>query len=333
MLLDRISSVSSALLLLAALPLVLAHGDEHEHSGMAMEMGSTHGNMTTGATVAATSAVPNNYFRYPEFAGWMYAHIALMTIAWAIILPIGKHLAGYTYLVSRQLCIFCSLQDRWVITRRVETDWYIAVVFSVARSRFTIPSQVAFLAVNGLGLFTSIIYDAKTPDLYPNNAHHKMGWAVTWIAAVWFLMTFVNLYMARSEKAKERHAMTADNIAQYDRLQNHRWSRDSSHDSATLCSGSRTPSSDSVPLHKQENPEDADEEEGSEEQGFIQNNPVDRFLSRKIPRISSGRALTAFKVVFTLIERCIPVLGFVSLLSGGVVFGGLYVSNDNQDCA
>lgn len=108
MLLDRISSVSSALLLLAALPLVLAHGDEHEHSGMAMEMGSTHGNMTTAATIAATSTVPNNYFRYPEFAGWMYAHIALMTIAWAIVLPIGKHLAGYTHLVPRQLCIFAA---------------------------------------------------------------------------------------------------------------------------------------------------------------------------------------------------------------------------------
>lgn len=158
-----------------------------------------------------------------------------------------------------------------------------------------------------------------------------MGWAVTWIATVWFLMTFVNLYMARSEKAKERHAMTADNIAQYDRLQDHRWSRDSSHDSATLCSGSRTPSSDSVPLHKQESPEYADEEEGSEEQGFIQNNPVDRFLSRKIPRISAGRAFTAFKVVFTLIERCMPVLGFVNLLSGGVVFGGLYVSSENDE--
>ncbi|KAG9948537.1 hypothetical protein KCU85_g4916, partial [Aureobasidium melanogenum] len=287
MLLDRISSVNPALLLLAALPLVLAHGDEHEHSGMAMDMGSTHVNMTAAATVAAPSAAPSNYFRYPEFAGWMYAHIALMTIAWAIVLP-------------------------------------VAVVFSVARSRFTIPAQVAFLAVNGLGLFTSIIYDAKTPDLYPNNAHHKMGWAVTWIAAVWFLMTFVNLYMARSEKAKERHAMTADNIAQYDRLQNHRWSRDSSHDSATLCSGSRSPSSDSIPAHKLASPEDFEEEDGSEEQAFIQSNSVDRFLSRKVPRISSGRALTAFKVIFTLIERCMPVLGFVSLLSGGVVFGGLY---------
>ncbi|KAI4716928.1 hypothetical protein E4T48_06898 [Aureobasidium sp. EXF-10727] len=282
MLLDRISLTSSAGLLLAVLPLVAAHGDEHEHSGMAMNVGNTH-NMTA----AVTPAVPHNYFRYPGFAGWLYVHIALMTIAWAVVLP-------------------------------------IAVVFSVARSRFTTPAQFAFLAVNGLGLFTSIVYNAKTPDFYPNNAHHKMGWAVSWIATAWLLMTFLNLYMARCEKARERHAMTADNIAQYDRLQDHRWSRDSGHDSATLCSGSRSPSSESVPLHKLESPGDVDEEGASEDQGFIQNNPVDRFLSCRIPRISSGRALTAFRVIFTLIERCMPVLGFVSLISGGVVFGGLY---------
>jgi hypothetical protein len=145
-----------------------------------------------------------------------------------------------------------------------------------------------------------------------------MGWAVSWIATAWLLMTLLNLYMARYEKIKERHAMTADNIAQYDLLQgqDHRWSRDSGHDSATLCSESRSPSSESVPLQKLEMPEEGEEDDGSEEQGFIQNNRVNRFFSRRV----------TFKVVLTLIERCMPVLGFASLVSGGVVYGGLYVS-------
>ncbi|KAI4760621.1 hypothetical protein E4T52_07468 [Aureobasidium sp. EXF-3400] len=290
MVLDRAFQTGSVALLLAALPLVAAHGDEHEHTAMPIDIGSTHTNIASAAIATAVPAVPHNYFRYPGFAGWMYAHITLMTIAWAVVLP-------------------------------------VAVVFSVARSRFTIPAQFAFLAVNGLGLFTSIIYNAKTPDFYPGNAHHKMGWAVSWIATVWFLLTFLNLYMARYEKIKQRHAMTADNIAQYDRLQNqdHRWSRDSGHDSATLCSGSRSPSLDSAALPKFEMPEGGDEEiDSSEEQGFIHEHSVDRFFSRRIPRSSSGRALTAFKIVFTLLERCMPVLSFASLVSGGVVYGGLY---------
>jgi hypothetical protein len=93
MVLNRMFLTGSAVLLLAALPLVAAHGDEHAHSGMAMDMGSIHINMTSAATTATTSPdVPHNYFRYPGFAGWMYAHIILMTIAWAVVLPIGKNL-------------------------------------------------------------------------------------------------------------------------------------------------------------------------------------------------------------------------------------------------
>jgi hypothetical protein len=89
---DFIYLFASGILLLAAPPLVAAHSDELEHSRMAMNMGSTHVNMTSSTPAAVTQAVPHNYFRYPGFAGWMYAHIALMTIAWAVVLPVGKEL-------------------------------------------------------------------------------------------------------------------------------------------------------------------------------------------------------------------------------------------------
>jgi len=96
--LGRVPLDMSAALLLAILPLAAAHGDEHEHSGMTMDMGSTHTNATSVATAAmASSAIPVNYFRYPQFAGWMYAHIASMTIAWAIILPAGKQSTSNTH--------------------------------------------------------------------------------------------------------------------------------------------------------------------------------------------------------------------------------------------
>jgi hypothetical protein len=92
---NRISLAGSGILLLAALPLVAAHGDEHEHFGSTMNMESTHHNMTSPMAATVTQAVPHNYFRYPGSAGWMYAHIALMTIAWAVVLPVGKELVTY----------------------------------------------------------------------------------------------------------------------------------------------------------------------------------------------------------------------------------------------
>lgn len=63
-------------------------------------------------------------------------------------------------------------------------------MFSLARSRYTLALQLAFLTVNALGLIVGVIYNSSTPDLYPNNAHHKMGWMAT---AVVLVQTFVGL--------------------------------------------------------------------------------------------------------------------------------------------
>lgn len=54
-------------------------------------------------------------------------------------------------------------------------------MFSLARSRYTLPTQLVFLATNALGVLFSTVYNAKTPDLYPHNAHHTLGWLVTWV--------------------------------------------------------------------------------------------------------------------------------------------------------
>lgn len=48
-----------------------------------------------GASMAGSGPLlelPPTYFNHPEFAAWLYAHIALMTIAWTVILPLGKQL-------------------------------------------------------------------------------------------------------------------------------------------------------------------------------------------------------------------------------------------------
>lgn len=191
--------------------------------------------------------------------------------------------------------------------------------------------------MNALGIFTSIIYNSKTPDLYEHNVHHKIGWVVTWVAVGWFLLAFANMYMDRT---KTRHAMTTRNMAQYDRLQDfsvdqqdQRWSRDSAgRSSATLCSGSRSPSSDSVPQHKleptdEEQGEDNQDEDGTfEDRGFLRNTLTDRFLSSRLPRLASTGTSMLFKVPYVVFERIMMILAFFALTTGGVVCGGLFVS-------
>ncbi len=56
-------------------------------------------------------------------------------------------------------------------------------MLSLARSRYTLPAQLVFLSANGGGVLFSAIYNASTPDLYPNNAHHKVGWIATWVVS------------------------------------------------------------------------------------------------------------------------------------------------------
>ncbi|KAH6614735.1 hypothetical protein B0J18DRAFT_306625 [Chaetomium sp. MPI-SDFR-AT-0129] len=119
---------------------VLADGG-HEH-------GHAHGSESGGMKMSDADKplpedqYPPTYFAHPEHGAAIYAHIALMVVAWVFALP-------------------------------------VAVMFSLARSRYTLAAQFAFLAANAGGVLLAVIYNANTPDLYPNNAHHKIGWIAT----------------------------------------------------------------------------------------------------------------------------------------------------------
>merc|ERR1712036_46068 len=113
----------------------------------------------------------------------MGGHIIVMTLTWTVILP-------------------------------------LATVFSVAQSRFALPSQVVFFLANAVGLVLGTIYNANTPDLYENNAHHKMGWVFTWFAAAWIILGVLNIYAGRFVKNR-RHSgerMSFANMTRYSRL-------------------------------------------------------------------------------------------------------------------
>ncbi len=61
-------------------------------------------------------------------------------------------------------------------------------MLSLARSRYTLLSQFIFIATNGAGVLLGVIYNTNTPDLYPNNSHHKLGWIVTWVVGAQVLI-------------------------------------------------------------------------------------------------------------------------------------------------
>lgn len=236
-----------------------------------------------------------SYFANGEHTGSMIAHAALMVLAWVFILPIG-------------------------------------VMFSIAKHKLALPVQFLFLILNSIGLLFGIIFDAGTPDLYPNNAHHKIGWAATWIIGAQVLMGLLLAYSRRSSRASgsshERAAflpLSATNMTQvHHELQteaNYRWSGDSGQ-------GTEPPSpieNDSMTLHKTEMEDDevASDDGAYAGRRFLHNTPIDHFLSTRIPSLVSQRVGTLMTIAYTIIERMCLILGFACICTGGVAYAGI----------
>ena len=86
----RPSFVITALSLLEVLPLALAHSSDG-HVGESMGRGSIResSNLVSSAMNTSSTAL-QSYFSYPEYSTLIIAHIFIMTVAWFIVLPIGK---------------------------------------------------------------------------------------------------------------------------------------------------------------------------------------------------------------------------------------------------
>ena len=234
-------------------------------------------------------------------------------------------------------------------------------MFSIARSRFTLPSQLAFLIVNAFALVLGLIYNHKTPQLYENSSHTTTGWAITWIASAWVFMALIQTYtgpsQARSTEDEEVQQMTTANMARYQRVQDEeepdpsRWSNDSGQgterNSASLFSHSRSPSVESEnqqfagPTRKYTHDDLDSFDEESEKRGFLRNKSVDNFISRSVARFAVGRTLKVMRFFYVLCERTILIQGLVAIANGTVVYGGIGVSflqtlgvnGANQSCA
>jgi hypothetical protein len=240
------------------------------------------------------------YWSLSEHASLMYWHIGLEILAWIMILP-------------------------------------VAVMFSIARSRYALPSQLAFLATNALALVLGVVYDHKTPEMYAGNAHSKTGWGITWIASAWVLLAFVQACAGRSDAHSTEDPaaplMTTANMIRYQRVQDEelpdpsRWSDDSGQGTERN-SASRSPSLQSenqqfgTPSRRYTQDDDSFDHV-SEKRGFLRNTSVDRFFSRNVARVMVGRTLKTVRFFYIAVERTILVLGFVAIANGTVTYGGI----------
>lgn len=292
----------SSLRLLASLALVgLVVPAVLAHGGEAENMDMDMGGANSPAEPPADAEYAPTYFALKEHTAAIYGHIALMVIGWVFMLP-------------------------------------VAVMLSLARSRYTLYSQFAFTATNAFGLLLGVVYNANTPDLYPNNAHHKLGWIITWIVLAQVVVGLLGhvagvlksgvdhsnntgerqSFMPVSTEAMEEHA------SRFPKLFRH--SNDSGQGTEP---GSPTDSGfHSPPI----TPQDENKEYGEDDEDIdlesLHHEPVNHgkvySLAKKVADKVSLRMWNVLLFGYNLVDRTILILGFVALATGVVTYGRFF---------
>ncbi|KAJ5174357.1 uncharacterized protein N7482_000234 [Penicillium canariense] len=276
---------------------------------MSMDMHSAAA-ATPSPTAHANSEGPMSYFAYGKHSGAIMAHITLMMLGWCLVLP-------------------------------------AAVMLSIARSRLALPSQFVFLLFNAFGLLLGIIYNSQTPDLYENNAHHKIGWIATWVVSAQVILALIFAYAGRGEldSSSNSNSVSYEHasflpVATDEREQRtfptgpmhgYRWSRDSGQGTEPN-SPNRSPGSPSFDSPSEcdgfEKPDEGLPVPSAEPRGYFHSTFVDRFLSNRVPGMVSNRVLRIFNGVYNVIDRIILPFGFAAIATGAVTYGGIMRGNE-----
>jgi Domain of unknown function (DUF2427) len=210
-------------------------------------------------------------------------------------------------------------------------------MLSIAKSRYHLPGQLLFLICNGFGLLLGTIYNIKTPDLYPNNSHHTLGWALTWIILAHSVMAVIRLYAGqtnawRSGTTAERATfIPASQPFRGEHEQIYRNSNDSGQGteraSSSLHSSSSSvndiPGMRDLPIYEQ-----GDEEQ--EKPRYLRGSTIDAYLASNISGRFSSRVVSVNAFLHNLIDRLLLPLGFVAICTGLVTMTGIFVSEAVQ---
>ena len=219
------------------------------------------------------------------------------------------------------------------------------VMLSIARSRLALIVQITFLGLHGIGLLLGTIYRSRTPDLYENNVHNKIGWIVTWMilaqCVIGTLQSIITVGKPYESNQEERGAflpISVEALAQHQHENNmaepehYRYSQDSGHFTASQPSRSHSLSSTAEQEEEQQRKiqEYKDyhahlEDENPEKQSLLDNGKVQRVATRIAAKLSR-RTTRILNVVYKIIDLTSLPFAFITISTGAVVYGGVFVS-------
>lgn len=199
-----------------------------------------------------------------------------------------------------------------------------------------LPAQITFSSVNGLGLLLGRIYQARIPDLYKGNMHGPLGWALSVIlllqCVIGAAQAYASVGVVEKTSSEEHEAFIPISVeamvhhqAMHGRNERDqfRFSRDSGQGTEPEFSSSGSVNSSEGEPRKFE--EDTMSANGN---GRSDNYPrsVFRWTLLGKSRMRSSRMLRIVTRLSDLIDFSILPLGFVAIISGLAVYGGVFVS-------
>lgn len=222
-------------------------------------------------------------------------------------------------------------------------------MLSLARSRYTLSLQLAFLAANACGVVVATVYNANTPDLYPNNAHHKLGWLVTWAMGAQVLIGLLGRVVGifrngKLENGEPRHAFTPisqEAMAEHHRLNESRFPsvyrnfNDHSQGTEPTTESFRSQTLSTTvdeeaarPLYNVHKGYAEDEQDDAlEVLPALPTSKKSQSLFWKAPGMISSKAWKVLIFGYDFVDRTSLILGFITLCTGIIAYARLFVSS------
>lgn len=192
-----------------------------------------------------------------------------------------------------------------------------------------------------------MLYNSRTPDLYPHNAHHTIGWLLTWatVAQICLALTTASARLRRGRKNSEEHLPFMQTLQQS--VGGHQWannaengpgyrfSDDSGHGTEQNDESLGGSSSSSLDddrdvmngVNRKYYEGEADElAPSSKKSGHALVKRLRSVLSGKVPLYISSRMTGLLRIIEAIITRTILIQGFVAITTGAVTYAGIFVS-------
>lgn len=198
-------------------------------------------------------------------------------------------------------------------------------------------------------MFAGIVYNGKTPDLYPNNAHHKIGWIITIVVFVHVSLSLLDTatgFMRRSEAGKGAYQglrsymppglLNTGNRQETGDFQPHRASYDSGHGTDGLTESLRSNSVSTLaegrPLRLEEGEQGFDDEESLADVELTHETRPSRWhdWADRMPLGIFRRGNRAFSLLYDTIDRVVLPFGFIAFTTGIVTFGRFFVRQSRR---